>query len=320
MDPSRFDFLLNLYLDAELSPEEKSELQTVLLSDPEARRQFWRDTRVHGLLRLLAEQKFGVREAQKELALPAKTKIARPRRLWLGAAAGAAAAILVVFLGLLLTRPLDASAALQQVIDAASQARDRTYTVSVLQGNPVRPISGGRSLSLEGAVVYLRGKDRYVVIQDLTDGERQRTTGFDGKESWSFIGNGAVKVSDDPRRFSGNLPGSHHDFAFTNLHDELESLGEGYDIELRDAQDSGTRRLSASKKSRDVRGPREVEIWFDPDSGTIQKLELYGLPKGRGGPRAIRLTLTDQHDLGADFFSHAAHHEAGRTIRKNLPK
>ena len=321
MDPSRFDFLLNRYLDAELSPEEKSELQTVLLSDPEARRQFWRDARLHGSLRLLAEQESGAHEALSDVEKPGKNRVGHARqRIWFGAAASAAAAALVLFLGLLLTRPLDASAALQQVIDAAGQEGDRTYTVSVLKGNPVRQISGGRALTLEGAVVHLRGKDRYVVIQNLTDGERQRTTGFDGEESWSFIGNGAVNVSDDPRRFRSNLPGSQHDFAFTNLHHELESLGEGYDIQLRDGEDAGMRRLSASKKSRDVRGPREVEIWFDPDSGTILKLELYGLPQGRGGPRAIRLSLTDQRDLGADFFSHTAHHEAGRKIRTEPSK
>ena len=99
----------------------------------------------------------------------------------------------------------------------------------------MRPISGGRALTLEGAVIYLRGKDHYVVVQNLTDGERQRATGFDGELSWSFIGNGAVNVSDDPRRFRSNLPGSHHDFVFTNLHDELESLGDGYDVQLREA-------------------------------------------------------------------------------------
>lgn len=317
MNPTRFDFLLNRYLDGELSPDEKNELQNTLLSDPEARRQFWRDARLHGSLRLLGEQESGAREARKEIALTPETKVVRVRRFWLGAAASAAAAVLVVFLGLLLTRPLSASAALQQIIDAASQDGDRTYTVSVLKGNPVRQISGGRALTLEGAIVYLRGRDRYVVVQNLTDGERQRTTGFDGDQSWSFIGNGAVNVSDDPRRFRSNLPGSQHDFAFTNLHDELESLGDGYDVQLRDADGSGLRRLSASKKSRDVRGPREVEIWFNPDSGTILKLELYGLPQGRGGPRAICLNLTNQHDLGADFFSHAAHHEGGRKIRIN---
>ena len=97
MDPSRFDFLLNLYLDAELSPEEKSELQTVLLSDPEARRQFWRDTRVHGSLRLLAEQKSGAREALSDVEKPGKNRVGHARqRIWFGAAASAAAAALVV--------------------------------------------------------------------------------------------------------------------------------------------------------------------------------------------------------------------------------
>ena len=321
MNSKRLDYLLNCYLDGELSPDEKHELQNILLSDPEARRQFWRDAQLHSSLRLLGEQELGEREARKWHKYPETYKIVRIRRkVWIGVAASAAAAVLVVFLGILLTRPLDASTALQQVIDATSQADDRTYTVRVLKGDPVRPISGGRALTLEGAVIYLRGKDHYVVVQNLTDGERQRVTGFDGELSWSFIGNGAVNVSDNPRRFRSNLPGSHHDFAFTNLHDELDRLGEGYDVQLRDAEDSGLRRLSASKKSRNVRGPRDVEIWFDPNSGTILKLELYGLPQARGGPRAIRLSLTDQLDLGADFFSHAAHHEDGREIRTNLSK
>ena len=184
----------------------------------------------------------------------------------------------------------------------------------------MRPITGGRSLTLEGAVVHLRGKDRYVIVQNLTDGDRQRTTGFDGEQSWSFIGKGAVNVSKDPRRFRSNLPGSQHDFAFTNLYDELEKLAEGYEIQLRDPDDSGLRRLFASKKSRDVRGPREVEIWFDDDSGAIERLELYGLPQGRGGPKAIRLELIDQRDLGPGFFSHSAHHEEGRVIRENKTK
>ncbi|MEN8738943.1 MAG: hypothetical protein ABF308_04080 [Phaeobacter gallaeciensis] len=321
MDPTRFDFLLNRYLDAELSSDEKNELQTVLLSDPEARQQFWLDARLHGSLRLLAEQESGAHEALSDVEKPGRNRVGHARqRIWFGAAASAAVAALVLFVGLLLTRPLDASAALQQVIEAASQTGDRTYTVSVLKGDPVRPISGGRSLTLEGAIVYLRGSDRYVVVQNLTDGTRRRTTGFDGEQSWSFIGSGAVNVSDDPRRFRSNLPGSRHDFAFTNLHDELVSLRDGYDVQLRDADDSGLRRLSAFKRSRTVRGPREVEIWFDPVSGTIRKLELYGLPQGRGGPRAICLSLTDQRDLGADFFSHTAHHEAGRKIRTESSK
>lgn len=320
MNSKSFDDLLNRYLDGELTPDEKQEFQKILLSNPDAQLRFWHEAQLHGALRLLTEQESGDREARKEFALAQKTKVIRPRRFWLGAAASAAAAVVAVFLGSLLTRPLSASDALQQVIAATSDAGDRTYSITVLKGNSVRPITGGRALTLKGAVVHLRGKDRYVIIQDLVDDDRQRITGFDGKQSWSFIGRGAVNVSEDPRRFRSNLPGSQHDFAFTNLHDELEKLGEDYDILLGDTNGSGLQSLSATKKSREVRGPREVGIWFDPDSGTIQKLELYGLPQGKGGPQAIRLELVDQPNLGPEFFSHSAHHEEGRTVRENPMK
>ncbi len=35
MNSTRLDYLLNCYLDGELSPDEKHELQNTLLSDPE---------------------------------------------------------------------------------------------------------------------------------------------------------------------------------------------------------------------------------------------------------------------------------------------
>lgn len=66
MDTSRLELLLNRYLDGELSPAERHELQTLLLAEPDARRQFWRHARLHGSLRLLGEQAWGERDALEE--------------------------------------------------------------------------------------------------------------------------------------------------------------------------------------------------------------------------------------------------------------
>jgi ferric-dicitrate binding protein FerR (iron transport regulator) len=63
MDTTRLNHLLQRHLDAELTPEERDELQTLLLSMPEARREYWRQARTHAALRLLGEQTWGQRDA-----------------------------------------------------------------------------------------------------------------------------------------------------------------------------------------------------------------------------------------------------------------
>ena len=100
MDTTRFDDLLNRYLDADLSPDEMQDLQTILLSDPKARRRFWRDAQLHGSLRLLGEQESGAREARRELDLPRKDKVIHVGRgFWFGTAAAAVIALAAIGIG-----------------------------------------------------------------------------------------------------------------------------------------------------------------------------------------------------------------------------
>ncbi len=97
MDNSQFSLLLNRYLDGELSPDEKNELQRILLSDPEARQQFWHDAQLHGSLRLLGEQEAGARVARRDLEKPGTVKVVPfGRRLWIGAAAAAVIVLIAV--------------------------------------------------------------------------------------------------------------------------------------------------------------------------------------------------------------------------------
>ncbi len=97
MDTPRLDHLLNSYLDGNLPPEEKHELEGSLLASPDARRQFWRAARLHGALRLLGGQESGAGAAQREPDLPGKDKVIHVgRRFWIGAAAAAAIALVAI--------------------------------------------------------------------------------------------------------------------------------------------------------------------------------------------------------------------------------
>lgn len=103
MEAPRLDDLLQRYFDAQLGPEEKRELEEALLSDPQARREFWQAARTHGLLRLWGEAEWGRRAAAAPQAGPEPVRepfwrpwlaaIPRPA-LSAGGAVAAAAALL----------------------------------------------------------------------------------------------------------------------------------------------------------------------------------------------------------------------------------
>jgi hypothetical protein len=185
------------------------------------------------------------------------------------------------------------------------------------QGTPDR---GGKEQT-DGATLYVRGANQYVMTVMLSSG-LQRTSGCDGVQSWAFHKNGPVHVSADLNRFRGGLPGQQQGVPFINMHDHLSQLQlqTGYDVDLGDSKQNaadGTKlsQLIGVRKSRDVRGPKQVEIWFDAETGTIHKMLLDGLPRGRSGPKTVMLELLNQSHLDAEFFSHESHHEPGRRIR-----
>jgi len=83
MDAERLGFLLDRYVDGELAPDEKTELERMLLSSPEARAVFWEKARFHALLRQYGEQTWGKGAgAEKIVRFPIR------RAAWLAAAAG----------------------------------------------------------------------------------------------------------------------------------------------------------------------------------------------------------------------------------------
>ena len=247
------------------------------------------------------------------------------RYLALACGVGLAACLLVVFF---FTGPstLSAAEALERIIQSAIQSVDRAYEIHVLEeyrqrANPENLSQQQRlaqsNENVDGAVLYVGGTDRYVFARSLNDG-RQRVSGCDGHESWAFRDDGPVHVSEDLTRFRGKLPGQQQSIAFTDLYSQLTSLRDGYDIELTEPADreNHIRHLVGHRKSRDVRGPKSIEVHFDRNDGTIHRMVLDGLPRGRGGPKSVELRLVSRERVEEGFYSHNFHHDGQRKIKR----
>ncbi len=253
----------------------------------------------------------------------------RRRFTLLTSALAIAAAVIVMFMVLGPQQSVSAAmASLEKVLEAAAKPLDRTYLVRVVEEYPrdKKPKNLSQEAwdreaekQIDGATLFVRGANQYVLNVMLQSGLR-RTSGCDAEVSWAFREDGPVHVSTDLSRFRGGVPGQQQDIPFMNLHSHLSQLQRGYDVGLSEQQDSASdgtvlSRLVGVRKSSDVPGPKQIDIWFDANDGTVHKMLLSGLPRGRGGPKSAMLELEDQSELAPNFFSHEAHHEPGRRIR-----
>lgn len=290
---------------------------------------------VHGLLTDLGTHRDDIHESRIQSVMQAIredapamgtgpiTRIKPRRRLAIAASLAFAAGVSI----LLLTQApqtADAATTLDRLIQTAATLHDRTYAIHVLKrysseqveesiakhARPVRHIE-----EIDGAVLHVRGKNQYVFIRDIVSGGK-RYSGSDGTQAWSFRDNGPIHVSSDPKRFGGRVPGSRHGFAFVNIHSHLEQLRQGFDLEVStDANDPTLESLVGVRRSPDVHGVKRVEIEFTMSDGVVRTMRLFGLPRGKGGPKAVELTLQSTSDLATDFFTHQAHHDDDREIR-----
>ncbi|WP_404306070.1 hypothetical protein [Neorhodopirellula lusitana] len=268
-------------------------------------------------------------KSEPDAVLDPSESSGRGRFAVISSALALAAAVMVMFAVVGPQQRVSAAmASLEKVVEAALKPLDRTYRVRVLE--EYSPDKRPRNLSqtawdrkspkqIDGATIYVRGANEYVMTVLLAQGGT-RTSGCDGRYSWSFREDGPVHVTEDLNRFRGGMPGGQHDMPFLNIHAHLSQLKVGYDVELIDLQEStadsvSLSQLNCARKSNDVRGTKWVKIWFDPKNGTVHKMMLDGLPRGRGGPKSVMLELIDQSDLGQDFFSHDSHHLPERKVR-----
>lgn len=308
--------LINGYLDGILSEADEATLNSWVKAAPENAAAFADMVRLHDRLRAVIQASPAANLDQVQPARPASLAAGyrAGRRWWpAGVAGGLAVLAAVVFIALWSVNPPHASAAseLDRLIDKATEAVDRSYVIRNLDPQPEQPEE--RRPPIDGATLHVRRPVQYVLVRKFPDG-RSFVTGSDGEKSWSVPPNGAVRVSGDPLRFRGPVPGHQHGIPFADLRSDLVQLRDAYIVTPLGSDAAGKRGLLAIKKSVEYRGPNQVEIWYDPATGIIQRMIFAGMPKARGGPDSVAVELLEQRQLGNDFFKHPSHHSADRRV------
>jgi len=222
----------------------------------------------------------------------------------------AACLILLLYSGI---PRLNAGQEFQKLLDGSGKFPDRTYRIQSLDSHSDTPDE--HRLPLDGAILHVRNPDKFVLIGTFPNGDKFQN-GSDGDKGWSVPPRGRVQISNDPMRFRGALPGHHHGIPFVNLKMDLIQLREAYSIGFSSNHPNGWPGITLSKKSNEYRGPRNISIWYDRDSGVIQQMDFHGMPKARGGPDSLSVTLINTNPLGDSFFQHHSHHEADRIIQQ----
>ena len=148
MDTTRLDHLLQRHLDGELTLEERDELQALLLSMPEARRQYWLQARAHAALRLLGEQAWGQRAS---IAQRPPVRWQARQVVWKAAAALAIAGLMFVWMRRSSTEKM-------AVMMETQGAR---WESSTLPTEPGSVLGSGRLRLAEGLAMlrFVRGAD-----------------------------------------------------------------------------------------------------------------------------------------------------------------
>jgi len=169
---------------------------------------------------------------------------------------------------------------------------------------------------LEGAKLYVRGTDAFVLMRFLQDGT-PFVTGSDGQVGWAIAPNGPVRVSQDKQRFNRDLPGHEHSIPLSNLSQGLTQIQKAYHVQIitsspGDAGDEQDAVLVATKK-RGERGPSRIEIQYASNSGRIAQMRFIEMPYG---PErlTLRLTLIDELTLLESFFHHSHHHSSDHQV------
>ena len=307
---------INGYFDGLLTDSEEADLNQWIKASPDNALHFARMSSLHdqlrGIMRARAEilPNPGVRVPAPAI-LPSSGPVTSRRLVRLAGGLAALAATLLVALGWIQSTRLNASTELNRLIEKSAQLPDRTYIIRNLDPQPEE--LRGRQPPIDGAILHVRSPDQYVLQRKFPDG-RTFVTGCDGERNWSLPPTGVVRLSSNPMRFRGPLPGHQHGIPFVSLRSDLEQLREAYVLSSAGADASGHRGLMAEKRSPEYRGPNRVTLWYEPRSGVIHRMEFQGMPRARGGPDSVSVELMEQRVLAKDFFQHQSHHGNDRQV------
>ena len=314
--------LMHGMLDGTLDDAACARFAAEVAADPARAREFARVAMLHDAI-------------EREMTAGAIGRSTARRSRWMFSVRRAAAAVAIAaavgvlaFVGL---RGSSANAAQAELarIASISPAGQRTYVIHALRDDgrprgreqrraePPSPRGAARAQpSIDEATLVVGTGGAYVLTRTGEDG-RRTVSGSDGRLSWNVPERGAVRVSRDLQRFRGALPGEQHDLPFVDPKDGLDALMRSYDVVLgpaREIDGHAVRSIVATRRADVQRGPKGVELWYDPETAVIRRMELDRLPQAQGGPRAVVLELLDESPLDPRQFMHESHHDADRVV------
>lgn len=321
-EDAAFAALSQRLIDGELDAADAERISAIVSQRADLARELARLALLHDAL-----------DGEATVGHAARRELASHRRAFrVRHAAMVAASLLAVatLIAAFLVPSRDASAAevLAQVVERL-RSGDRTYLVRAIP-DPRRARRDAEDLEatrspvhradIDGAMLFLRPPSSFVLVRTATGGG-EAITGSDGRVAWFVLADGEVRVSGDPSRFAGTLPGGRVGVPFVDPHallagTEASRMTESYTLVLEDRDrrsDRGTARIVATRRDEARGGPKRIEIVFDPETSLVESIRLENLPQAHGGPRTVEFLLVDDSPLPSDFFSHEAHHPFDRT-------
>jgi len=251
----------------------------------------------------------------------------RPRR-YVGPAVGCGtAAMIIISLAVLLTSlPSNkAMATIDQMIAAIENAADRTYSIIVRdQKTGQRERQSSRfnverrnrqeRAGFDGAALYLRGRDQYVLYRYTPSGQTV-INGSDGQTNWLIRPGRPVLVSNDRQAFRIPIPEDLANLLTLDFKDTLQKIRERYRIKylgnvpVEQAQEASWSYLHATRHNREFAGPRVVRIWAHAYTGLLRRIEFADIHlQDSPEPKKLIFDLRDERQLAENWFTHAAHH------------
>ena len=317
IDEGEWSRLAQAALDGELSSDDAARFSAEIASNAAYAADFARLAMLHDAL----EREMNAAVEGRTIARRTRT-VARIRRF----AAIAAAIVLTAGLAWIAFRTTPEASAAEVVarLVAAARSGDRTYFVRAIDDarKPARAAERQRGArpqlkptpSIDGAILHVREPNLYVLAR-IDEAGAETLTGCDGSRAWIVPATGPVRVSADPKRFSGALPGSQQGIVFVDPYVDLAELARSYELRLvAAAAPSDLARIEGTRRSDARGGPKRIEISYEESGALIRTIRLENLPQARGGPRTVEFELIDDARLGEGFFLHTSHHDASRVV------
>jgi outer membrane lipoprotein-sorting protein len=238
------------------------------------------------------------------------------------------AAVVIISVALLLMQmpSCEAMAAMDKIITAIDQAGDRTYHIIVKDSKNDRVVPRNRPSDIQGpprnramlngAMLYLRGNDKFVLYRPTPSGETV-INGSDGQTRWLIRPRKPVLISSDPQAFRIPMPEELSELLTMDFRATLVQIRDNYEIryldegEVPQGEGLSWMYLSARKRNRNFKGPKNIRIWADTETGILQRIELVDIRLG-GQPQLKKMIieLAENEALPEDWFTHQSHHSS----------